>query len=121
MLNLDTHILIFALTNELSASEKKLLSENPWSVSGIVFWEIEKLSQLGRIELDLEDREVQSRLTKIHAWPIDLNVCRYLRTLDFKSDPADEIIAATSIAHRIPLLTRDKKIRKSKVVPLCSL
>jgi PIN domain nuclease of toxin-antitoxin system len=38
--------------------------------------------------------------------------------LDFKSDPADELIAATSVVERIPLLTRDKRIRKSKLVPL---
>ncbi|MBI5139137.1 hypothetical protein HZA26_00800 [Candidatus Nomurabacteria bacterium] len=118
MLNLDTHILIFALSDQLHVSERKLLSENPWSVSGIVFWELEKLSQLKKIELDLEDREVQSLLSKIHVWPIDLNVCRYLRALDFKSDPVDEIISATSIAYRVPLLTRDRKIKKSKVVPL---
>jgi PIN domain nuclease of toxin-antitoxin system len=37
--------------------------------------------------------------------------------LDFRSDPADEIIAATSIVHRAPLLTRDSVIRKSKRVP----
>jgi antitoxin (DNA-binding transcriptional repressor) of toxin-antitoxin stability system len=40
------------------------------------------------------------------------------RALDFKSDSADEIIAATSLTHDIPLLTRDSRIRKSKVVKL---
>ena len=30
----------------------------------------------------------------------------------------DEIIAATSVVHRVPLLTRDKRILKSKVVPM---
>ena len=33
-------------------------------------------------------------------------------------DPADEIIAAASIAHNIPLLTRDHIMRTSKIVPL---
>jgi predicted nucleic acid-binding protein len=36
--------------------------------------------------------------------------------LDFRSDPADEIIAATSIVHRLPLVTRDREIKKSKLV-----
>ena len=31
---------------------------------------------------------------------------------------ADELIAATSIVNQVPLLTRDKKIRKSRLVPL---
>jgi len=41
-----------------------------------------------------------------------------VRALDFESDPADEIIAATSLTHDIPLLTRDSRIRKSKLVKL---
>ena len=32
--------------------------------------------------------------------------------------PVDELIAATSIVHRVPLVTRDGKISKSKLVPL---
>lgn len=38
--------------------------------------------------------------------------------LDIQSDPADEIIGATSVVEQIPLLTRDKKLLKSKIVPL---
>lgn len=118
MLNLDTHILIFALTDELRPKEKALLSRQRWGISAIVFWEIAKLFQLGRIEVDLEDRDVVNALSAIHVWPIDIQVCQKLRTLDFRGDPADEVIAATSIAHRVPLVTRDSEIRKSKIVPL---
>jgi predicted nucleic acid-binding protein len=32
--------------------------------------------------------------------------------------PADELIAATSVVHRVPLVTRDRQIRRSKLVPL---
>jgi predicted nucleic acid-binding protein len=32
--------------------------------------------------------------------------------------PADKLIAATSIVHKIPLLTRDRRIRDSRIVPL---
>lgn len=116
MLNLDTHILIYALTGELTATEKKTLSSAPWSISAIVLWEIAKLSQLKRIEIDLEDAEVYRTLSKIHTWPIDLEVCRALKKLDFKSDPADELIAATSLVHNIPLVTRDHKIKTSKLI-----
>jgi PIN domain nuclease of toxin-antitoxin system len=49
---------------------------------------------------------------------MDASVFISLPELDFRSDPIDEIIAATSIAHSVPLLTRDKKILQSKVVPL---
>ena len=36
MLNLDTHILIYALSGELRARERLLLSNNRWSISAIV-------------------------------------------------------------------------------------
>ena len=117
MLNLDTHILIFALCDELTPRERKVLSSQPWSISAIVLWELEKLSQLGRINLSLQDSELGRVISKLQIWPIDLHVCRALRRLDIKSDPADELIAATSLVHQVPLITRDQKILRSKVIP----
>lgn len=118
MLNLDTHIVIHALSGTLRPAEKALLTENRWSVSAIVLWELAKLVQLGRVELDLDDREVVRALSRLHVWPIDLAVALASTRLDFSSDPADEIIAATSVVHDVPLLTRDSVMRRSKVVPL---
>jgi PIN domain nuclease of toxin-antitoxin system len=116
MLNLDTHILLFALAGELTAREKRLLASNQWSISAIVLWELAKLAQLGRIELELDSAEFNRLLAGIHVWPLTLEICREIRALDFHSDSADEIIAATSVAHRIPLLTRDRRILRSKVL-----
>ena len=118
MLNLDSHILIFALRGELWPHEQAVLTRGRWSVSAIVFWEMAKLIQLGRVEMDLEDREVAGILSRIHVWPIDLAVALASTRLDFKGDPADELIAATSVVHRIPLITRDVVIRGSEIVPL---
>lgn len=118
MLNLDTHILLFALAGKLTKSEEKLLNAKKWGISSIVLWEISKLSQLGRIELDINDSEFSLIVSNLQIWPLDLSVCRAMQKLDFSSDPADEIIAATSIVHRVPLVTRDKKIRKSKLVKI---
>ena len=118
MLNLDTHILLFALCGELRSHEQASLGRGRWSVSAIVLWELAKLRQLGRIEGDLEDRQVADVLNRVHVWPIDIEVALVSTRLDFKGDPEDEIIAATSIVHRIPLLTRDRSIRTSSIVPL---
>ena len=120
MLNLDTHILILAVGGELRPSEKTLLARSRWSVSSIVLWELAKLVQLDRVDIDLDDRDVVRALNRLHVWPIDLAVARASTRLDFVSDPADEIIAATSIVHNVPLLTRDRVILSSKVVPLAS-
>jgi PIN domain nuclease of toxin-antitoxin system len=117
MLNLDTHILIYALSGEVTATERKILAKNRWSISGIVLWEVFKLRQLGRIQLDVSDFDFQVALEKVHVWPIDIHVFKALSQLDFRNDPVDEIIAATSVAFKVPLMTRDQKIRKSKIVP----
>ena len=118
MLNLDTHILVHALSGDLREAERKLLAENNWGISAIVYWELAKLVQLGRLDLDLEDREVRSVLNQLHVWPIDIAVARQSTQLDFKGDPADELIAATSVVHSVPLLTRDRVILGSGLVPL---
>lgn len=118
MLNLDTHVLIHAFRDDLTRREREILSANTWSISGIVLWEISKLVQLGRLAMDLDDPDVVRALSRIHTWPITLQICRAIHDLDFESDPADELIAATSVVHRIPLVTRDMTIRGSKLVPL---
>ena len=118
LLNLDTHILVHALGGRLTAPEQRLLSASTWSISAIVLWELAKLVQLGRLEIDLDDRSVVRTLSRLRVWPIDLPVARASTRLDFRGDPADELIAATSIVHDVPLLTRDRAIRGSKLVPL---
>jgi PIN domain nuclease of toxin-antitoxin system len=118
MLSLDTHVLVYALAGELRPRERRLLMNDSWSICAIVLWELAKLVDLGRVELDLDDREVQRTLNTIRVWPIDLRIARQSTALDFTSDPADELIAATSIIHDVPLLTRDRRIRGSKMVPL---
>ncbi len=118
MLNLDTHILIFALRGDVTERERGLLAADTWSISAIVLWEIAKLVQLGRIDLDIEAPEFVRALSAIRIWPLDLAVCRQSTRLDFSSDPADELIAATSVVHKVPLLTRDRRILASRIVPL---
>jgi hypothetical protein len=36
MLNLDTHILLYALTGDLTPRERSLLANETWSISAIV-------------------------------------------------------------------------------------
>jgi PIN domain nuclease of toxin-antitoxin system len=118
MLNLDTHILVHALGGDLTRRERELLTADTWSISGIVLWEIAKLVQLDRLELDLDDGDVVRALAKIHTWPLTLDVCKAIADLDFAADPADVLIAATRLGHGVPLVTRDRRIRRSRVLPL---
>ena len=121
MLNLDTHILLFALDGSLKPAEQALLTSQPWGISSIVLWELARLAQLGRIAIDIRSPEFAKIFTRIHVWPLDIAICQKSMELDFAGDPADKLIAATSIVHRIPLVTRDKKIRRSKLVPFAPL
>lgn len=118
MLNLDTHVLLHALAGELRPNENRLLRSRPWSISAIVLWEIAKLAQLGRIKVDMESPDFTRAIGKVHIWPLTREVALAGTRLDIRGDPADEIIAATSVVHKIPLLTRDRVISGSKMVPL---
>jgi PIN domain nuclease of toxin-antitoxin system len=68
--------------------------------------------------MDFDSTEFRQCLRQITVLPITLEIARTSTRLDFSSDPADEIIAATSIVEDVPLLTRDRKILKSRIVPL---
>lgn len=118
MLNLDTHIFLYAVVGELTTAEHRLLRSNAWSMSAIVLWEVSKLAQLGRIEIDLDDPDVMRTLLAVRVWPITADIAKQSTRLDFRGDPADELIAATSIVHNVPLLTRDRRLRRSRIVPL---
>jgi PIN domain nuclease of toxin-antitoxin system len=120
MLNLDTHILLHAVAGNLKRHERELLAGDRWSISAIVLWEIAKLAQLGRIEVDLDDPDVVRTLAAVEVWPLTAEIARASTRLDVRSDPADELIAATSVVHSVPLLTRDPRLRASRIIPLAS-
>jgi len=118
MLNLDTQILVSILNGDLSPRERELVLKNELALSDVVLWELAKLIQLGRIEMDLKGSAFRQFLRQASVFPITLEIARASTELDFSSDPADEIIAATSVVEKIPLLTRDRRILKSRSVPL---
>ena len=120
MLNLDTHVLLHAVAGSLSPPELRLLRSDRWSISAIVLWEIAKLAQLGRIEVDLDDPEVVRTLARVHLWPVTREIARASTQLDVRSDPADALIGATSIVHKVPLVTRDRRLRRSRRIPLAA-
>jgi PIN domain nuclease of toxin-antitoxin system len=117
MLNLDTHMVVAVLTGDLAARERAAVIGNPLAISDIVLWELAKLVQLGRLALDFDSSEFRACLRKLTVIPVSIDIARASTQLDFKADPADELIAATSLVERIPLLTRDRRILRSKTVP----
>lgn len=118
MLNLDTHMLVAVLDGSVRDDERSLVAAHELAISDIVLWELSRLVQLGRLKIDLDGPEFRRCLRYLVVFPITLSIARRSTALDFTSDPADEIIAATSIVEALPLLTRDRRILASRQVPL---
>jgi len=111
-------MVVHAFAGALTADEQRILSADTWGISAIVLWELEMFHRLGRISEDPELDPFAKALSHVAILPITREVVRCLRKLDFRSDPADELIAATSLATGVRLVTRDRKLRASKAVPL---
>ena len=120
MINLDTHIVIFALDDKLNSAERQAMQTEDWAISPIVLWEIAKLVERRRLNLNLDGNRFDQFLSNVEIIPIDTNIARTCARLDFRSDPADQLISATSIVYGIPLVTRDRVIRQSQLVPLAT-
>ena len=127
MLLLDTHVLIWWLT-EGSELEKRWrqpieTAERTQSlyVSAITLWEIAKLVERGKIKLrDGVDVLLTSLETNraIQVLPITAAVALKSTRLgaNFHNDPADQLITATAIVHKLQLVTANRRIRMSDVV-----
>jgi PIN domain nuclease of toxin-antitoxin system len=118
MLNLDTHLIVHFLNGSCTEREFELISNHEIAISGIVLWELAKLTAGRRLGLDLEAPEFRGFIRQLWIVPITLDIAIASTLLDFTSDPADEIIAATSLVEQLPLLTRDRRMLRSRVVPL---
>jgi PIN domain nuclease of toxin-antitoxin system len=120
MLNLDTHIVLYSVSDTLRTRERTLLLTDRWGISAVVIWEIERLARLGRIDLSPRHPALRRILERITVFDVTPEVAGRARDLDFHSNPCDELIAATSVVTGFPLVTRDRRMRLSRVVPLAS-
>jgi len=119
MLNLDTNVVLAFVEDDLRSDERHEMEADPsWGISPMVMWEIAKLGSVGRIGVRFDDPGLTAVFNRLIIWPITHTIARATLRLDFSSDPADEIIAATSLVHGAPLLTRDHRILRSNITPL---
>lgn len=128
---LDTHILLWWLGDHsrLSSSQAEILKEAgpdaPLWVSDITLWEIANLSSLGRIRLHLPLRDWLERATAaplVQLISINPAVAAEVATLpdSFHRDPADRILVASALVLGANLLTQDRRIIESGIVPTIS-
>ena len=118
---LDTHAWFWSLTDpdQLPAKVRSVF-ENPRNVpfglAAISLWELAKLVEKGRITLTIPLSEWVRRATDpevIEILPLTPQVAIDSTTLPggFHSDPADELIIATTRLHDATLITADRRIQ----------
>lgn len=125
---LDTHILLYWLGGDrrLSERHKEVLQQanpdNPLWVSDITLWEIATLYNLKRISLHLPLRDWLEAATApplMQRVGISPAIAAAVAALpsSFHRDPADRIIVASAQVLGATLLTRDRRIIQSALIP----
>lgn len=127
MILLDTCAIIWDALDQGQLSTKALKAidradqHNALIISDISIWEIAMLLKKGRIEIDTNaanfvDLFLQSRnVSVIHISPQIAELSTNFGA-GISNDPADRLIAATSIIHNAQLVTADKKLLESEMV-----
>jgi PIN domain nuclease of toxin-antitoxin system len=119
---LDTHVLIWLATDPAKLSPRAaqaIRREGGIAISAITLWELawlaahHRLAISGTVEAFVE--EITSR-TAIR--PITAKVAALANQFPpgYSSDPCDCLIGATALAEGIPLVTKDRTIRKSRAI-----
>lgn len=128
---LDTHAWIWYVGDQsrLSRAELDALDgfdfESRPFISDFSLWEMATLVNLGRLTLDRPLNQwlsLGARPTAVRIIPFSVSAAVELAGLPdtFHRDPADRAIVATSRAHGLCILTRDRKIIDSGLAELWS-
>ena len=120
MIVLDTHIWFWWIGDSprLKQRQRELIALHEpegFGISAISVWELAKKHELGKFELD---RPIDEWLLEavghpsLQVLPLTTDILVESTRLPdgFRSDPADEMIIATSRILGLPLLTADEKI-----------
>lgn len=121
---IDTHILIFAQFDPSRLNQNALTRFLEAEKSGhlacadISIWEIAMLLDKGRLETSLSPEVyLQDLFTvrNVKVLPIEPRIALLAQShpdLKTHKDPADRLIVATALHHRLPLMSLDGKLQK---------
>lgn len=122
MITLDTHALIWWISNPEKLSkkasrriDKEVKEKGKILVSSISIWEIYMLVKKGRLKLTMDTDSWLEKIEQINLLqfvPVDNKIAaKSVNLPDFSNpDPADRMIIATALQNGSPLITSDKKI-----------
>jgi PIN domain nuclease of toxin-antitoxin system len=124
---LDTHVLLWMLLapENLTPKSRKVIlvarKSGPLALSAISLWEIAWLIENRRIEIATTmETFVRKCASHVEVLPITPEIA--VRAVQFPAsyprDPQDRIIGSTAIVHSLRLLTHDKQIAASRLIPL---
>jgi len=127
MILLDTHIAIWlaAEPNRLSKRAKEAIRaarvEGGLAIASITLMELAWLAENGRVETKLSvESFVRLCASKMTVLPITPEIAA--RAVSFPDpypkDPQDRLIGATAHVEGIQLVTRDKRIKESGMIPI---
>lgn len=124
---LDTQAWIWWIEQDARLGAKAIAALDSWPADrrpflcDISLWEVATLVERGRLTLDVpldEWLEAAAHPRSVRLLPLSTQIAAEIARLPdtFHRDPADRIIVSTSRVHRIPLLTHDAGIRRSRLV-----
>ena len=125
MILLDTHALVWMvgepnhLSKPASAAIRVAQHEGGLAISAITLWELASLVARGRIQAyGTVDASVRLLIDGIAVKPITAEIAALAAQFPdaYPRDPADRLIGATARAEGMSLVTRDDKIRSSRLL-----
>lgn len=125
MILLDTCVLIWDAIepNKLTPKAKKAIdySENELIICDISIWEISMLIKKNRLTVDdsssgFTNLILQSRNFQIQQITPEIAELSVNFGSEINNDPADRLIAATSILKNIPIITADQNLRDATIL-----
>jgi PIN domain nuclease of toxin-antitoxin system len=123
---LDTHVVIWLALepNKLSKRAKEVIRsariQGGLAIAGITLLELAWLAENGRVETtNSVESFVRMCASKMTVLPITPEIAA--RAVSFPDrypkDPQDRLIGATALVEGIQLITHDKQIKKSGMIP----
>lgn len=127
MILMDTCAIIWDALEPTKLSEAALAAinkadeHNALIIADISLWEIAMLIKKGRIEIETTAANfmnlyLQSRNIVVQSISPEIAELSVNLSADINSDPADRIIAATSIIYNAQLVTADQNLRNSNLL-----
>ncbi|HEV1993331.1 MAG TPA: type II toxin-antitoxin system VapC family toxin [Candidatus Acidoferrum sp.] len=127
MILLDTHVVLWMTSDPawLSAKARESIeisrkNGDGLAICDITLLELTTLASKGRIHLGIS---LESFLQEVEArfvvFPITGRACARAMAFPatYPKDPADRIIGATALVEGLSLITADREIRRSKLIP----